>query len=60
MDVTHLIKMTAFLTEPEQVLAHRQIRREFLGDHMPASTVVVRTLNPAWHLEIEAIAAAEI
>ncbi len=58
MDVTHLVKLTAFLTEPEQARRHGEIRAEFLGDHRIASTaVVVRTLlNPAWLLEVEAIA----
>ena len=60
MNATHLVKLTVFLTQPYQSVLHAQIRREYLGDHMPASTaVVVQTLNPAWHLEIEAVAAAD-
>ena len=36
-----------------------RVRRERLGSHAPALTVIVaRTLDPRWLLEIEAMAAA--
>jgi enamine deaminase RidA (YjgF/YER057c/UK114 family) len=60
MRPSDLVKLTVFLTDPQQVLAHGQIRREYLGDHQPASSaVVVQTLNPAWLLEVEAVAASD-
>lgn len=59
MDVTNLAKLTVFLTRPEDARRHGEIRREFLGDHLVASTAVVvaALLNPAWLLEVEAVAA---
>jgi enamine deaminase RidA (YjgF/YER057c/UK114 family) len=59
MTPANLVKTTAFLTQPEQRALHGQIRREYFGDATPASTaVVVRALlDPAWLLEVEAIAA---
>jgi enamine deaminase RidA (YjgF/YER057c/UK114 family) len=62
MTPAHLVKTTAFLTQPEHRLIHGQIRREYLGDATPASTaVVVKALvDPAWLLEVEAIAAADL
>jgi enamine deaminase RidA (YjgF/YER057c/UK114 family) len=60
MRPSDLVKLTVFLTDPQHVLAHGQIRREYLGDHQPASSaVVVQTLNPAWLLEVEAVAASD-
>jgi 2-iminobutanoate/2-iminopropanoate deaminase len=61
MTPADLVKTTAFLTQPEQRFIHGQIRREYLGDAVPASTaVVVRALvDAAWLLEVEAIAASD-
>lgn len=60
MRPTDLVKLTVFLTQQEQVVRHGEIRREYLGDHAPASSaVVVQTLNPAWLLEVEAVAASD-
>ncbi|MEM7223559.1 MAG: RidA family protein [Pseudomonadota bacterium] len=54
-----LVKVTTFLTDRGQADINGRIRREVLGDHRPALTVVVaQTLESAWLLEIEAIAAA--
>jgi len=59
MTVAHLVKVTTYLTAQDQADANGQIRREFLGAHRPALTVVVvQTLERQWMLEIEAIAAA--
>ena len=56
--VEHLVKVTTFLTDRNQVVANRTIRGRVLGEHQPALTVViVGTLDSKWLLEIEAIAA---
>ncbi|MBR0712348.1 RidA family protein [Bradyrhizobium liaoningense] len=56
--VEHLVKVTTFLTDRNQVVTNRAIRRKMLGDHQPALTVMVaETVDSKWLLEIEAIAA---
>ena len=58
LGVANLVKVTTYLTRQDQADANGRIRREVLGDHRPALTVVVvQTLEPQWLLEIEAIAA---
>ena len=58
LGVEHLVKVTTFLTDRNQVVTNRTIRRAMLGDHQPALTVViVETVDSKWLLEIEAIAA---
>lgn len=58
LGIERLAKVTTYLTDRADAPANRIIRREFLGDHRPASTVVVvQTLDPRWLLEIEATAA---
>lgn len=58
LGVEHLVKVTTFLTDRNQVMTNRTIRRTVLGDHQPALTVViVETVDSKWLLEIEAIAA---
>ena len=58
LGVEHLVKVTTYLTDRNQVVTNRTIRRAMLGDHQPALTVViVETVNSKWLLEIEAIAA---
>jgi len=60
MTLADIVKVTTFLTDTGQADANSRIRRERLGDLRPALTVlVVRTLDPKWLLEIEAIAAQE-
>lgn len=57
MTAVHLIKVTTFLTDRNQADLNGEIRREVLGEHAPALTVMVaQTLNPAWLLEIKATA----
>lgn len=59
MTYVNLVKVATFLTDRAQAEANSAIRREVLGRHEPALTVVVaQTLDPEWLLEIEAIAAA--
>jgi 2-iminobutanoate/2-iminopropanoate deaminase len=58
LSVEHLVKINTFLTDRDQVMANRAIRREMLRGHEPASTVMVAvTVDSKWLLEIEAIAA---
>ena len=58
LGVEHLVKVTTFLTDRSQVVPNRIIRRNVLGEHRPALTVViVETVDSKWLLEIEAIAA---
>ena len=58
LGVEHLVKVTTFLTDRNQVVTNRIIRRAMLGEHQPALTVViVETVDSKWLLEIEAIAA---
>jgi enamine deaminase RidA (YjgF/YER057c/UK114 family) len=58
LGVQHLVKVNTFLTDRNQLVTNRAIRRAMLGDHQPALTVVVvETVDSKWLLEIEAIAA---
>jgi len=58
LGVEHLVKINTFLTDRNQVVTNRAIRRKMLGGHEPASTVVIAvTVDGKWLLEIEAIAA---
>ncbi|HEY1014618.1 MAG TPA: RidA family protein [Herpetosiphonaceae bacterium] len=60
MSYANLIKVTTYLTSRELAKVNSHIRQKVLGDARPALTVVVaQTLDPAWLLEIEAIAAAD-
>ena len=58
LGIEHLVKINTFLTDRNQVVANRAIRRKMLGGHEPASTVMIAvTVDRKWLLEIEAIAA---
>lgn len=58
MTTGDLVKVTTFLTDPSQAEANARVRGHALGDASPALTVVVvRTLDPQWLLEVEAVAA---
>ena len=53
-----LVKVTTFLGDRRYREENSRIRRELLGGHLPALTVVIAEIyDPAWLLEIEAIAA---
>ena len=59
MGYANLVKVTTFLTDRRYADLNGAIRRDVLCRHEPSLTVVVvDTLDPAWLLEIEAIAAA--
>lgn len=58
MDLSDLAKVTTFLSDRTYREENSAIRREILGDHAPALTVIVCDIyDPAWLLEIEAVAA---
>jgi 2-iminobutanoate/2-iminopropanoate deaminase len=59
MTVANLVKVTIFLSSREFALANRAVRREFLGEHKSALTVIITGIfDEKWLLEIEAVAAA--
>jgi enamine deaminase RidA (YjgF/YER057c/UK114 family) len=54
-----LVKVTTFLADRAHADTNGRVRREVLGAHRPALTVIVaRNFDPRWLLEIEAVAAA--
>ena len=54
----HLVKVTTFLADRSHAEVNGRVRREVLGTHRPALTVIVAEIfDPRWLLEIEAIAA---
>jgi 2-iminobutanoate/2-iminopropanoate deaminase len=59
MDVTNLVKGTTFLANRHHATVNTAVRNDVLGDHRPALTVIVTAIwDPAWLVEIEAIAAS--
>lgn len=60
MNPLDLVKVTVFLTRPEDTPLYRKVRDRMLAGAEPASTLVVVSglADPAWLVEIEAIAAA--
>jgi enamine deaminase RidA (YjgF/YER057c/UK114 family) len=59
LSIENLVKVTTFLADRQYGLVNREIRQEVLGNHRPASTVIVAGIfDQAWLIEIEAIAAA--
>ena len=59
MGFDNLVKITMIIPDAAEIPASRPARAEALGDHRPASTVIVGGLaNPAWKIEIEGIAFA--
>lgn len=59
MGVEDIVRINVYATNPEDIQHLSAIRREFLGEHIPASTwVVVKSLaQPPWVVEQEIIAA---
>lgn len=57
LSLNHIVKVSTYLTRREDADANSVIRREVLGAHQPALTVLVAgTLDPRWLLELEVIA----
>jgi len=59
-DFSNVIKVNIFTTDIDRFLETSAVRREYLGDHPPASTLVQieRLARPVFLIEIEAIAIA--
>jgi 2-iminobutanoate/2-iminopropanoate deaminase len=59
MSYQNLVSIRTYLAGPEFDEANVRLRRKYLGDHEPASTVVCcQLLDRSWKLEMEAMAAA--
>ena len=60
MKTKDIVKVTAYLTNAEDVGIYRDIRDRMLGGHVSASTLLIVSglADPNWTVEIEAIAAA--
>jgi enamine deaminase RidA (YjgF/YER057c/UK114 family) len=41
MDWSNIVKMTTYITERKNLATMREIRKEILGDHKPAHTLVI-------------------
>lgn len=56
-----LVKVTSFLTRPEDVQLFREVRERMLSGVAPASTMLIAAglAQPDWLVEIEAIAAGD-
>jgi len=61
MSIKNLVKVTSFLTSPQDIPAYAKVRDQFLDDMRPATTmVVVQALaRPAFLIEVEATAAKD-
>lgn len=59
MGFDNLVKVTMIIPDASEIPDSRPARAEALGDRRPASTLIVAGLaNPAWKIEIEAVACA--
>ncbi len=58
MSIENLVKVTTFLVDRGDLPALNGVRAPFLGEHRPASTllVVAALARPEWRIEIEAVA----
>jgi 2-iminobutanoate/2-iminopropanoate deaminase len=58
LDYQDLVSLRTYLADPQYDEANVQLRVKYLGNHQPSSTVICcRLLDPAWKLEVEAVAA---
>ncbi len=59
MDFGNLVKVTAYLTDLDDLAEYGAARSAALGDHRPASTLlfVSHLASPDWKVEVEVIAA---
>jgi len=57
--ISDLVKITMFLTSPDDWKTANEVRKSIIGENSPASTSVVTTslADPRWRIEIEVIAA---
>lgn len=59
MEITDLVRLNAYITAAGDVATYRDVRDRWAGGHAAASTLieVAALASPAWHVEIEAVAA---
>jgi 2-iminobutanoate/2-iminopropanoate deaminase len=58
MALTDLVKVTVFLSDRQYRATNAAVRKELLGAHNPALTIIITGIyDEEWLLEIEAIAA---
>lgn len=59
MGLGDVVKLSALLTHEDHIEGFRKVRLQQLGESRPASTLMVvrRLAQPAWLVEVEAIAA---
>jgi len=59
MGVQDLVKVTSFLTRKEDYAKFGPVRARYLGEHRPASTLLVVSAlaRPEFLVEVEAVAA---
>jgi 2-iminobutanoate/2-iminopropanoate deaminase len=59
LEAPNIVKLTTFMVAGHDGDAVRAARIKYLGSHRPASTAVFvsRLVDPAWFVEIEAVAA---
>jgi enamine deaminase RidA (YjgF/YER057c/UK114 family) len=60
MNAHNLVKITAFLTQREDLADFREVRDRMLREARPASSLIFVSglADPAWLVEIEAVAAS--
>lgn len=60
MSVENLVKVTAYLTDPDDLAAYGAVRSGVLGDARPCSTLVYvpALVKPEWKVEVDVVAAA--
>lgn len=59
MDIGNLVKVTTYLSDRGYAEQNSAVRQHILAGHRPALKIVVCTIfDPAWLLEIEAVAEA--
>lgn len=59
LTTAHLVKVTTLLADRRFADVNAAIRREVLGDHRPALTIIITDIfDERWLLEVEAVAAA--
>ncbi len=61
MGFENLVKITIFLTDPDDIDGWRAVQKEALGDVVPASTLLIvsRLARPEFLVEVEAVAAID-
>ena len=58
MELHNIVKLTIFLSDRQYRQENIEVRRQVLGEHQPAMTIIITGIyDEAWLLEIEAIAA---